>query len=301
MEQRLFSRPSLLQHPFRAIAELLDKPQRTGRFAVFCLALLALAPAALAQDVTFNKTRYSSVKQPGETQVVLTITDSKLLIKDKKANGIDLEIPYSSIDSISYELAVRHRKAEGAGMMALSLGAGAVVMATKTKSYWLDIEHHDGDAKELTVLRLDKSEYAQVMAALEAKSGKHIDELATKTRPLNPTSGSKDMDELVPFPRDAVAAALKPAMESFGCKVTEAKAKRVECKRERGYSERTGAGAEKVTATLETKGGQTRVRIWTGKGFVGRIGKNNWSTPIFNEMMKSLQKPSDAASASATN
>lgn len=299
MEQRLFSRGLVWRR-----APSTENVGRAGRLVVLCLAVLALAPAGLAQDVTFNKTRYSSVKQPRETDVVLTITDSKVLITGKKANEIDLEIPYSSIDSISYELAVRHRTAEGAGMMALSLGAGAVVMATKTKSYWLDIEYHDpdaSDAKELTVLRLDKSEYAQVMAALEAKSGKHIEPLATKTRPLNPTSGSKDMDEVVPFPMDAVVAALKPAMENFGCKVTEAKAKRIECRRGRGYDERTGAGAEKVTATLEAKGEQTRVRIWTGKGFVGRIGKNNWSTPIYEEMMKNLQKPAQSATASGAN
>ncbi|MGH9746795.1 MAG: hypothetical protein ACRD59_11880 [Candidatus Acidiferrales bacterium] len=301
MKNRLHVHRAIFPNAFRAMARVWDGVQRSGPVAVLCLSVLALAPAGLAQDVTFNKTRYSSVKQPGEADVVLTLTDSKILIKDKKANGIDMEIPYSSIDSISYELATRHRVAEGAGVMALSIGAGAIVMATKTKSYWLDIEHHDGDAKELTVLRLDKSEHEQVMAALAAKSRKHIEALATKGRPLNPTVGSKDMDEVIPFGMEAVAAALKPAMESFGCNVTEAKDKRIECKRPRGYSERTGSGAEKVTATLEAKGDQTRVRIWTGKGFVGRIGKNNWSTPIYEEMMKNLQKPAQSATASGPN
>ncbi len=40
---------------------------------------------------------------------------------------------------------------------------------------------------------------------------------------------------------------------------------------------------------LSAKGNETRVQISTGKGFVGRVGKKNWSTPIFNEMMKILK------------
>ncbi len=45
------------------------------------------------------------------------------------------------------------------------------------------------------------------------------------------------------------------------------------------------------TGTLEAQGAKTHVRIWTGKGFAGRVGKHNWSTPIYEEMMKTLQKP----------
>jgi hypothetical protein len=253
--------------------------------------VLAFVSVCLAQDVTFRKTKYSSVKQPQEADVALTITDSKILIKGKKAKGIDMEIPYSSIDAMSYERATRHRVGEGAGLMAVSLGAGAVLMTTKTASYWLEIDYHEGDAKQLTVLRLDKSEYENVIAALEARTGKHIAVVDPKTSSLNPTAESKDMDEVIPFGMDKVAAALKSAMESEGCKVTDVNASRIECKRARGHSELTGTGAEKVTATLEAKGEQTRVRIWTGKGFAGRVGKKNWSTPIYQEMMKSLQKP----------
>lgn len=257
--------------------------------------ILALVPASLAQDVNFSKTGYSTAKQPKEAGVDLSITDTKILIKGKKlgkkATGIDMEIPYSSIDAMSYELASRHRLAEGGPLLVLSPAAGVILMATKTKSHWLAIEYREGDAKQLTVLRLDKSEYRNVIAALEARTGKHIAVLDSKHSSLNPTAESKNMDEIVPFRVDKVGAALKSAMESDGCKVTEATDVRIDCKRGRGGSERTGFGGEKVTATLEAKGEQTRVRIWTGKGFVGRVGKKNWSTAIYQEMMKSLQKP----------
>jgi hypothetical protein len=267
------------------------------RKPMLCLVLILTAVAAgLAQDVTFGKTRYSSVKLPNEVDVNLTLTNSKILIKSKKVskkvNGLDLEIPYSAVDSMSYESASRHRTG-GVGLMAISPAAGAIVLATKTKSYWLDIEYHEVGAKQSTVLRLDKSEYRDVIAALESRTGKHVAMLDPSKDQLrfNPTAGSKNIDEVVPFKIDDVLAALKPAMEAEGCRVTHATGDRVHCKRKRGaYSERTGGGGEEVTATLKAQGEKTHVRIQTGKGFHGRIGKHNWSTPIYQGTLKNLQK-----------
>ncbi|HYL64931.1 MAG TPA: hypothetical protein VE077_20135 [Candidatus Methylomirabilis sp.] len=257
---------------------------------------MASAPSAQAQEVTFHKTRYSSVKQPKESDVALTVTGSKVVIKGKKENGVSVDIPFSAIDAMSYEMAARHRVQEGAGVMLLSPGVGAILMATKTKSHWLDIEYHEGDAVQEMILRLDKSEYENVLSTLEARTGKHIARLDSKSSPLNPTAESKDMDEVVPFRKEGVVAALKSAMESFGCKVTDENAKHIECKRARGMSDRTGNGGEKVTAELQAEGDQTRVRIRTFKGTLGRLEKKNWSKPIFEEMMKRLPQPAVSAS-----
>jgi len=128
---------------FRAIVRAWDC---AGVAAALCLAALTLVPASFAQDVTFNKTRYSSVKQPKEADVIFTVADSKILIKGKKVNGINMEIPFSSIDSMSYERSARHRMGEGASVMLLSPATGAILMATKTKSHWLGIQYHEGDA-----------------------------------------------------------------------------------------------------------------------------------------------------------
>ena len=262
------------------------------------LIALICASQCLAEDVTFRKTRFSSVKQPIEAAVDLSITDSQILIKSnkvtKKMTPINIEIPYSSVDAMSYELATRHRVAEGAALMGLSLGAGAILMATKTKSHWLAIEYHDRGAKQSTMLRLDKSEYESVIAALQSKSGKHVAILDSKSSLFNPTAESKDVDEVVPFGSDRVTAALKPAMESNGCKVKRVTENHIGCKRSRGYSEQTGSGGESVTASLEAHGDQTRVRITTGKGVAGRLGKKNWSMPIYKEMIKTLQTPARA-------
>jgi len=264
---------------------------RQSKLLAFFLTL-ALALAARADEITFTKTRYSSVKQKSETPVDLSIADSKILIKGrgKKAREVGFEIPFSSITYMSYEFTARHRVGEGAAVMALSLGAGAIVMATKTKSYWLSIEHQNGNSNASTVLRLDKSEYQGVLSALETRTGKQIAVVDAKTNVINPTAGSQNTDEVVPFEMAKVSAALKSAMQSEGCNVTNESASRIECKRIKGYSELTGAGGEKITARLAAEGIHTRVQLSTGKG-ARRGRRKNWSTPIYQEMLKNLQKP----------
>jgi len=149
--------------------------------------ILSLAPG-LAQDVHFSKNRYSSIIHTNETDVDLSITDSEISIKSKQVSKsvttIHIEIPYSSIEAMSFEQ-VTLRATEPAlgigGLFAL------IEKAFKSKSYWLEIEYRDG-ARQATVLRLDESEYQYVIAALEAKTGKHIAILDYKIRPLNPTA-----------------------------------------------------------------------------------------------------------------
>ncbi len=113
------------------------------------------------------------------------------------------------------------------------------------------------------------------------------------TRAFDPNYFTVDVDDVVPFAMDQVVAALKPAMESQDCKVTEASATRIACKRPRVHAtwNDAGSGGESVTATLETKGNQTHVMITTDQGFSGRLtGKKNWSTLVFEGMINNLQK-----------
>jgi hypothetical protein len=112
------------------------------------------------------------------------------------------------------------------------------------------------------------------------------------TSSFDPQWMSVNVDEVVPFPMDKVMAALKPAMESQNCNVSSSTTERIECKRPRDYHSggRGSSGGESVTALLEAKGEQTEVRITTGLGFYGRLVKRNYSTPVYEEMMRNLQK-----------
>ena len=58
--------------------------------------------------------------------------------------------------------------------MIASLGAGAIVMLTKSKSHWFTIEYHEENAPKTLVLRLDKSEYKQVLKVATTSTGKDV-------------------------------------------------------------------------------------------------------------------------------
>lgn len=107
----------------------------------------------------------------------------------------------------------------------------------------------------------------------------------------DPSKGSKDVDQIVAYPMPKVLNAAKQALATYGCdvKVKKEKPDYVECTRSRHVGVFVGSGGEKITVNLSEKGGETRVEIKTGKGFVGRVGKKNWSTPVYEEMLKILK------------
>jgi predicted lipid-binding transport protein (Tim44 family) len=104
---------------------------------------------------------------------------------------------------------------------------------------------------------------------------------------------AETVDEVIPFAMDKVTAALKSAMASENCNVTEEAVGRIECKRPRvtANSKQNASGGESVTGVLEAQGNQTHVRITTGKGFYGRLVKSNYSVPIYEAMVKVLKTP----------
>jgi hypothetical protein len=116
---------------------------------------------------------------------------------------------------------------------------------------------------------------------------------ASVTMAFDPNFITVNVDEVVPFATNQVVAALKTAMESQDCKVTDATASRIVCNRPRVHATWSdgGTGGESVTAMLEERRNQTHVTITTDEGLSGRLaGKKNWSTPIFEGMMENLQR-----------
>jgi hypothetical protein len=105
----------------------------------------------------------------------------------------------------------------------------------------------------------------------------------------DPSDDSKDVDRTVAYPAAKVLEAARQALATYGCDVKKEKPDYLECTRSRHVGVMVGSGGEKVTVQLTDNGAETRVQIKTGKGFVGRLGKKNWSTPIFDDMMTTLQ------------
>lgn len=131
------------------------------------------AGLAQAYDQSFQKTKIPDAKG-NQTPVGLVFSDSKQTIQVRSAGQVVTEVPYSSIDGLAYEHTQKHRITQGAVVMVASLGAGAVVMMTKSKSHFLTVEYHDGAASKELVLRLDKSEYRDILATAKARTGKDV-------------------------------------------------------------------------------------------------------------------------------
>ena len=112
---------------------------------------------------------------------------------------------------------------------------------------------------------------------------------APANQETDPSKDSKDVDQTIAYPMDKVLDAAKQALATYGCSIKKEKTDYLECTRDRHVGVFVGSGGEKVKVKLSAKGSETRVQISTGKGFVGRLGKKNWSTPIFDEMMKVLK------------
>ena len=120
-----------------------------------------------------------------------------------------------------------------------------------------------------------------VASPQDANDQKQTDKDATK--------GSKDVNEVIQYPMDAVQRAVKAGMQTYGFDIKQEKPDYLEGTRSRHVGVFVGSGGEKVTVNLSSESGGTHVKIETGKGFVGRAGKKNWSTPIFNEALKVLK------------
>jgi hypothetical protein len=131
------------------------------------------------------------------------------------------------------------------------------------------------------VLAVSLASVAHGQLALEAASQEEQKD--------DPSKDSKDVDQTVAYPLAKVLGAARQALATYGCDVKKEKPDYLECTRSRHVGVMVGSGGEKVTVELSEKAAETRVQIKTGKGFVGRLGKKNWSTPIFDEMMKTLK------------
>jgi hypothetical protein len=245
-------------------------PRATG------LALVLLS-VSCAQDAIFDKSTLMGASGAKTAPVDLVVSNTGVTIRSRDTTpSVILDLPYSSIKSLGYTF-VDHGKAFLIPLMGVS------ALFIKGQSHWLVIESSGGTGNGTTVMRLDKKEYREVIAALTAKSGKRVEMLAPGSTLVDPTVGSHDEDQIVPFPIDQVRAALKPAMEHCFCKVSKSKQGRLECGRGLRTPDSIGGG-EAVTAILEPQGQQTQVQIKTGRGF----GKN-WSSAIYLEMLRTLQ------------
>ena len=255
------------------------------RFVLAVVCLFSLAMIIHAEDRAFYVITLVSVKEARDIPIELALADSGMTITGRKGSSVRLEIPYSSISALQYEAVARRRYMSGAGVAALSPVTGAIIMSTKSSTHWLTVAYTEGGENKSAVLHLDKNNYQDVIDATKQKSGKTVEFVTAQNSLLKVTSGSRDVDEMLPYSVEQIRTALLPAMESVGCSPKEKKSGQIECVRGSHYSEPTGSGG-KVTALIMPIGERTRLLIQSHKT---NLRSRNWSTLVYEQALKNLE------------
>ena len=247
--------------------------------------MISTTASCLAAEAVFHRSQLFTLTENRDTNVILTLSDINMVIQSQKAGSIHQVIPYASVIRMRYESVSHHRLAQGFKTGAFSPGLGMIIAGTKGQDHWLALDFNQGATRSTVIVRLDKKEYRDVTSDLAARTGKPVELLDTKTDSLDPTMNSLDVDDTVAFPIQDVAAALKHSMDRVGCSVQKESPSSLQCRRRRGFSDLTGTGGEIVTASLETQGVGTHLRIVSKKV---AVRNRNWSTPIYEDTKREL-------------
>jgi hypothetical protein len=131
---------------------------------------------SVAQDADFRGVKLADAKgKQADANLIFSDTNKDLVVR--VADRDVITIPYDQLDKFTYEYTKKHRITAGALVMVASLGAGAVVMMTKSKSHWLYIDYQEQNAPKTAVLRMDKGEYKKIIAAVPVHTGKEVQDL----------------------------------------------------------------------------------------------------------------------------
>ena len=146
------------------------------KIAVAVLVTLFTATLGLAEETSFQRVQVPDLKGR-QIKAVLTFSDDRKALEVRPAKGDLVTIPYSQIDSCSYEFTKHHRIKQGAVVMVAGIVPGGVVMMTKSKSHWLEIDYRDQDLPKTFVIRMDKHDYLRILDAVKTHTGKDAEVL----------------------------------------------------------------------------------------------------------------------------
>jgi hypothetical protein len=145
------------------------------------VAILSFIPHLVAMDESFSRVKVPDAKGK-PVNAVLTFSDQKQAVEIRSTKVPGLTIPYSRIYKFSYEYTKRHRVSEGT-LASAPLGIGALMMLTKGRSHWLQIDYDDPqNVRKFYVLRMDKHDYLRILEAVKSHTGKDADVLGNANK-----------------------------------------------------------------------------------------------------------------------
>jgi hypothetical protein len=146
--------------------------------AILAMFLLTCNSLGFTEETTFNTCKLADAKgKQAEARLIFSDNNKNVVIQVADRNIVT--IPYENLDKFSYDFTKKHRITQGAIVMVASLGAGAIVMLTKSKSHWLYIDYHEQSLPKSLVLRLDKTDYQKVFTAIKTHTGKDVEMLGS--------------------------------------------------------------------------------------------------------------------------
>jgi hypothetical protein len=134
---------------------------------------LAVGNLSFADQTAFNVKLADAKGKQAEARLIFSDDNKNLAIQ--LADRDLVAVPYEQLDKFSYEYTKKHRITQGAVVMVASLGAGAIVMLTKSKSHWLYIDYHEQNIPKSVVLRMDKNNYKKIFEAVKTHTGKEVE------------------------------------------------------------------------------------------------------------------------------
>jgi hypothetical protein len=135
------------------------------------LAVALLTHLALTEETSFKRIKAPDPKGH-QRKAVLTFSDKDKAIEVRPAKGTGVDIPYAQIDRFSYEFTQKHRIKQGAIVMPAAIAPGAIVMMTRSRSHWLEIDYFDQQIPKAYVVRMDKHDYLHILDAVKTHTGK---------------------------------------------------------------------------------------------------------------------------------
>jgi hypothetical protein len=138
------------------------------------LAIFLLTNLSLAEETSFNRIKVPDLKGH-QHKAVLTFSDNDQAIELRPVKGDAVSIPYAQIDRFSYEFTKKHRIKQGAIVMVASIPGGAIVMMTRSRSHWLEIDYFDQQIPKACVVRMDKHDYLHILDAVKTHTGKDVE------------------------------------------------------------------------------------------------------------------------------
>jgi hypothetical protein len=143
--------------------------------------ILSVIPRLMAADESFSRVKVPDAKGK-PVNAVLTFSDQTQAVEIRPTKVPGLSMPYNRIYKFSYEYTKRHRVGEGT-LMTAPLGIGALMMLTKGRSHWLQIDYDDPqNVRKFYVLRMDKRDYLRILEAVKAHTGKDADVLGNANK-----------------------------------------------------------------------------------------------------------------------